>query len=492
MSINCVDVSSYQGNINWDKVKASGVKYAILRSITKGLGTDKTFETNYKNAKAAGLKVGVYLYSYATDTAYAKKEANALVALLKSKSLDLPVFYDLESAELRSASATVVQGVSDAFKTIVEKAGFTFAIYCDESFYNSKSHFVGYDSNVEFWVAKYGKNDGKQYTLPSIKHHLIAHQFSSNGSVSGISGHVDVSEWYGAATSTTTKNTTSSINSAKVSLTEAELRKKVAEWGVPYVGIKEGSAEHKKILAFFNDSGLFSYKVKETDAWCQTFGSTVGIALGLTDIIPVECSCGRAIEIWKKMGRWKEDDSYVPSVGDYIYYDWQDDGIGDNTGWPDHVGIVYSVNGNDLVIIEGNYKDSVGYRNMKVNGKYIRGYGLPNYASKVANTGSTTTKQSTVNGATSTAKKIATDSAAGMLKSLAGTYKVTANNLNVRSGAGTNKAIMVTIPKGTAVQNYGYYTTYNGVKWLYVQFTYKNVQYTGFASGRYLERVSKT
>ena len=139
------------------------------------------------------------------------------------------------------------------------------------------------------------------------------------------------------------------------------------------------------------------------------------------------------------MGRWKEDDSYVPSVGDYIYYDWQDDGIGDNTGWPDHVGIVYSVNGNDLVIIEGNYKDSVGYRNMKVNGKYIRGYGLPNYASKVANTGSTTTKQSTVNGATSTAKKIATDSAAGMLKSLAGTYKVTANNLNVRSGAGTPK-----------------------------------------------------
>lgn len=70
---------------------------------------------------------------------------------------------------------------------------------------------------------------------------------------------------------------------------------------------------------------------------------------------------------------------------------------------------------------------------------------------------------------------------------LAGTYKTT-DNLNIRAGAGTNKSIMVTIPKGTAVKNYGYYTKVNGTKWLYVQFTYNNVTYTGFGSGKYLKK----
>lgn len=77
----------------------------------------------------------------------------------------------------------------------------------------------------------------------------------------------------------------------------------------------------------------------------------------------------------------------------------------------------------------------------------------------------------------------------GPLTSLAGTYKVTASALNVRHGAGTTKSVMVTIPKGTKVNCYGYYTTASGTKWLYIQFTYGGVTYTGFASGKYLEKV---
>lgn len=95
-----------------------------------------------------------------------------------------------------------------------------------------------------------------------------------------------------------------------------------------------------------------------------------------------------------------------------------------------------------------------------------------------------TEKTSSTNKTTS---KKATDVAKSFLKSLSGTYTTTAN-LNVRNGAGTNKAKMVTIPKGTKVKCYGYYTAVNGVKWLYIQFTYKNVQYTGFASGAYLKK----
>ena len=99
---------------------------------------------------------------------------------------------------------------------------------------------------------------------------------------------------------------------------------------------------------------------------------------------------------------------------------------------------------------------------------------------------STTTKPATT---TATTKK-AKDPAKSFSKSLAGTYKVTATDgLNVRSGAGTNKALMVAIPKNTKVQCYGYYTTVSGVKWLYVQFTYNKVTYTGFCCSTYLKKV---
>lgn len=99
----------------------------------------------------------------------------------------------------------------------------------------------------------------------------------------------------------------------------------------------------------------------------------------------------------------------------------------------------------------------------------------------------TTTSSSTTTTSTSTTKKTATDAAKSKDSSLAGTYKTTAN-LNMRNGAGTSKSIMVTLPKGTSVKNYGYYTEVSGTKWLYVQVTYNNVVYTGFCSGKYLSK----
>lgn len=100
---------------------------------------------------------------------------------------------------------------------------------------------------------------------------------------------------------------------------------------------------------------------------------------------------------------------------------------------------------------------------------------------------STTAKKTTT---TKTATKKATDVAKSFSKSLAGTYKVTADDgLNVRNGASTKKAIMVAIPKNTKVKCYGYYTTASGVKWLYVQFTYNTITYTGFCSSAYLKKV---
>lgn len=274
--------------------------------------------------------------------------------------------------------------------------------------------------------------------------------------------------------------------------TEATLRKNVANWLVQYIGIKEGSDEHKAILKVFNDSKLCTrYTMTTSDAWCATAASAAFIACGLSSIFPcVECSCSRMITLAKSAGIWVEDDSYTPGIGDCILYDWQDSGSGDNTGTPDHVGIVTKVSGSTITVIEGNKSDTVGYRTISVNGKYIRGFITPNFASKATSTDTSSSSSSTgtSSSSTTTTEKKATDAAKSYLKSLAGTYKVTASALNVRNGAGTGKSIMCTIPKGTTVQCYGYYTTVSGTKWLYIQFTYNGVKYTGFASSKYLSK----
>lgn len=165
-------------------------------------------------------------------------------------------------------------------------------------------------------------------------------------------------------------------------------RQKPINYLIQYLGIKEGSAAHKAILAAFNDSGLCTrYKMTVNDAWCATGVSAAFIATGLAGIFPcVECSCENMIELAKKAGIWVENDAYVPSMGDVILYDWDDSGSGDCTGWSDHVGIVVSVKGSMIKVIECNKNNTVGYRDIAVNGRYIRGYITPKYKSAVTPT----------------------------------------------------------------------------------------------------------
>lgn len=174
-----------------------------------------------------------------------------------------------------------------------------------------------------------------------------------------------------------------------IAMTEKELRQKPVDYLAQYVGIKEGSAEHKAILAVLNNSGLCTrYKMTVNDPWCATASSAAFIASGLADIFPcVECSCGNMIELAKKAGIWVENDAYVPKTGDAILYDWGDSGKGDCTGWPDHVGLVASVSGNTIRVIEGNMSNTVGYRNLAVNGRYIRGFITPKFSTKATSSG---------------------------------------------------------------------------------------------------------
>ena len=170
-------------------------------------------------------------------------------------------------------------------------------------------------------------------------------------------------------------------------MTEHEIRNKVVSTATGYVGCKESDGSHRKIIDIYNGHKPLArgYKVRYDDAWCAVFVSTVSILNGLTDIMPTECGCGKMIDLYKAKGRWNESDAYKPEPGDVIMYDWEDTGKGDNTGSPNHVGIVVSVSGNTIKVVEGNISNSVGYRTIEVNGKYIRGYCLPDYASKATN-----------------------------------------------------------------------------------------------------------
>ena len=171
-------------------------------------------------------------------------------------------------------------------------------------------------------------------------------------------------------------------------MTETQARQKVVGIMQGWVGLKRSDRSHAPIIDTYNKHTPRprGYKVSYTDAYCATTTSAAAIKAGFTDIIPVECSCYYLIEKAKAMGIWQENDAYIPAPGDEVLYDW-DDGPNfattDNQGAPEHVGMVEAVSGNTIKVMEGNMSGGVvGRRNLQINGRYIRGFICPNYASK--------------------------------------------------------------------------------------------------------------
>lgn len=148
-----------------------------------------------------------------------------------------------------------------------------------------------------------------------------------------------------------------------------------------WLGVKGGSTSHKKIIDLYNAHRPLAhgYELSYTDAWCAAFISAVSIKLGYTDIIPAECRCSSFITKFKKLGVWNEDENRKPSVGDIVFYDWEDSGKGNNKGVPNHVGVVSEVNGDSFTVIEGNKDNKVATRTMNVDGKLLRGFAIPKY-----------------------------------------------------------------------------------------------------------------
>lgn len=171
----------------------------------------------------------------------------------------------------------------------------------------------------------------------------------------------------------------------RVPLVEQLQRMDMVRTAERWLGTKEGFANHEEIIRIYNSHEPLAqgYAVTVDDNWCAAFASAVAIQECNTDIIPTECGCERQIGLWKKIGRWEENDNHMPLPGDYIYYAWDERfSFGDCTGWADHVGIVVGTAGPFIKVIEGNRDDMVTYRIILRGNWQIRGYGLPSYASK--------------------------------------------------------------------------------------------------------------
>lgn len=266
-------------------------------------------------------------------------------------------------------------------------------------------------------------------------------------------------------------------------MTEKELRNKVVETAKKYIGCKEADGSHRKIIDGYNAHKPLArgYKVTYTDAWCATFTSFVFIQCGLTGIAPTECGCSAMISLYQKMGRWQEDDAYVPQPGDIIMYDWQDNGAGDNRGSADHVGIVVSVSCNTIKVIEGNISDSVGYRSIAVNGKYIRGYCLPDYASKAAS------------GTSGSGETASSGASGGLNLNPQWVGVVTTSILNVRVWAGESANKLMSYPqikKGTEIDVCDSVKAADGSAWYYVRINGSMGIKYGFVSAQHISKAS--
>lgn len=190
-----IDVSRYQGLIDWAQVAAAGYKGAMLKTVSTnrklskradGLYIDPTFETNYRNARAAGLDVGVYYYTYATSEAMADAELALLRQALRGKELTLPVAVDVEENKLKPMSTLDLTNLTAYALEQVEKMGFYAQLYTYTHYSNMELDMGRLASRWDVWLSDTTGH------APAVGYHYNAHQHSSEGRVPGINGPVDL------------------------------------------------------------------------------------------------------------------------------------------------------------------------------------------------------------------------------------------------------------------------------------------------------------
>lgn len=473
MEIKGIDVSSYQGNPNWAKVKKAGINFAILRIHQKN-GPDSSFEHNYKGCKTNAIPVGGYKYSYALTPAQALEEAEDTLSVLAGRGLDFPVFYDLEWNSQRKLGKAAVEKIAEAFLNRIKKAGYKVGIYCNMDWYQNvlTEKLRKYD----LWLARYPANDNGtvQERLRPVQG--IGWQYSSKGKVAGISAKdVDMDVFY---TDYRTEQKGESKSMAKTEAIEKAI--KIAKNEIGYLEKKSNSQLDSKTA----NAGSANYTKYWRDVkssyqgqpWCAAFVSWCFMkAFGLN-------KAKKLLKHWPYV--------YCPALGQ-LFAKNANPKVGDivifyHGGTFTHTGIVTAVNGDRFYTIEGNTSGASG---IIANGGGVCAKSYLN--SQMPGTKFCTPDWSIVSDASTdnSSNTTATTENSKPSKTPKFVGKVTANKLNVRTWVGTENPQIKSYPvlaKGNLVDVCDTIKAKDGTDWHYIRIAGK---YYGFVSATFIRRV---
>lgn len=391
MSLYGIDVSNWQAGLDLSKVRCD---FVIVKA-TEGLSiVDKSCDKFFQQAKALGKKLGFYHFA---RPEYNSAEAEAEFFYKHTKGyfgLAIPVL-DWESNG-RANTAWALRWL----KRVEELSGAKPMIYMNQSTCQSYdwSQVVANDNGL--WIAKYrdmqpdyNHDMSNAGSKPVIKYwpFYAMWQWTSTGRLDGYGGDLDCDVFYGdkatwdkyaaLKTAQSTDSTPAAPSAGNTGYGLVYDRAKMVNQAKAWLGKKESDGSFRDIIDLYNSHRPLpnGYRMSYTDPWCAAFIGALAVKCGLTNIIPMSASVPDMVNRAKAMGIWVEADNYKPQSADLVVYDWDDNGIGDNTGNPDHVGLIVEVGEQLFRTIEGNLSDAVGKRTMSINGKYIRGFITPKY-----------------------------------------------------------------------------------------------------------------
>lgn len=324
-----IDVSSWQGNIDFKKVKASGIQFVVIRA---GYGNsvsqkDSKFEQNYKNAKAAGLKVGAYWYSYASTKAEAIKEATVCLSCIKGKSFDLPIYFDIEDASVSNCSKETLTACTRAFCDTIAGAKYKAGVYANLSWFNSKLDYASLKKKYSIWLAQW-----------SSKNQLACDlwQNSETGKVNGIGGNVDTDYAFvdfgkkttpkkknvvkfkcnGALYANAYKDLVGGASKPKISLKKGSEVQWVSDDKFGWSKVKYGGKAYWTLNTNLSKTGLSKRKTVTLTKDCSAFKVTSDNKRGAT----VTIKKGKKVEIVCVMEAGKYKNWTYGKVGSTYYY----------------------------------------------------------------------------------------------------------------------------------------------------------------------------
>ena len=187
--ITCVDISEFQQGINFNKMKNDGIKAVIIRA---GYGRessqkDSMFESHYRNAKSADMKIGVYWYSYADSVSDAEKEAKTCLECIKNKNIDMPIYYDLEDYSMVKLGKTKLTEIAEKFCETIKRNNYKAGVYANLNWFNNYLDYKKLKAKYSIWLAQY--NDRAELDCDIW-------QNSSSGRIDGYNGRLDTNVIY--------------------------------------------------------------------------------------------------------------------------------------------------------------------------------------------------------------------------------------------------------------------------------------------------------